>query len=187
MDAAAQKAYEQEIRRFEVALRELKVKYDQFLAGGLDREPIELRHEVESIIRRVSQAPPGKYAQRFHFNALVGRFNCFAERWGKAVRVHEEGDHRSANVAERLGLRERLLTRCVLSDPQRADQDLRRLHARFVEARARQGKGPVPFDRFARGIAAQARMLQARHECGPIEVRLVETGDEVQIRARPGR
>ena len=65
------------------------------------------------------------------------------------------------------------------------DGKLRRLHELFVSARARQGKGPVSFKKFARGIEAQASRLRAKHECGQIEVRLVESDYGVQIRARP--
>lgn len=187
MRAISQKSYEEDIHRLDVALRELKVKYDQFFAGALDRQPFEVRAEVERIINRISKQPPGKLALRFHFNALVSRFNSFSELWGKTLRTMEEGDHRSAAFTDRFDLRERLLTRCLVGDPDRNQEELRRMHARFVAARERHGKRGVPFEKFARGIAAQTAKLRAKHECDQIEVRLVESGDEVQIRARPDR
>lgn len=187
MRAISQKAYEEDIHRLDVALRELKVKYDQFFAGALDRQPFEVRAEVERIINRINKQPPGKLALRFRFNALVSRFNSFSELWGKTLRTMEEGDHRSAAFTDRFDLRERLLTRCLVGDSDRNQEELRRMHARFVEARERHGKRGVPFEKFARGIAAQTAKLRAKHECDQIEVRLVESGDEVQIRARPDR
>lgn len=185
--AMSQKGYEEEIRRLDVALRELKVKYDQFFAGALDRQPFELRKQVDRIIDRIGKQPPGKYALRFHFNSLVSRYNSFSELWGKTLRSMEEGDHRAPTVSERFGLKERLITRCLVSDAERNRDDLRRVHRRFVEARERQGRRGVSFDKFLRGIASQAERLRARHECGQIEVRLVESDDEVQVRARPIR
>ena len=187
MSAMPQKVYEESLQRLDVALRELKIKYDQFFAGALERPPIELRAEVERIIRRVAKEPPGKFALRYHFNALVSRFNTFSELWGKTLRTMEEGDHRAVSVAERFGIKERLVTRCLVTDVDTDRAELQRLHRRFGEARERRGKRQIPFEKFARGIAAQTRTLRAKHDCGQIEVRLVENDGEIQIRARPGR
>ncbi len=44
------KKYEEDLHRLDVALRELKIKYDQFFARGLDRQPVELRQEVERML-----------------------------------------------------------------------------------------------------------------------------------------
>jgi len=181
------KAYEDDIRRLEVLLRELKVKYDQFFAGALDRQPLELRMQADRIVQRITKEPPSKYAVRFHFNALVSRYNSFSELWGKTVRTMEEGEHRSLSMAERFGLKQHLITRASIGDPDACREELQRLHRRFVEARERHGKRPVSYERFARGIAAQRRRLRSEHECDQIEVRLVESGDDIQVRARPGR
>jgi hypothetical protein len=181
------KAYEDDIRRLDVLLRELKVKYDQFFAGALDREPLELRKQADRIVQQLSREPPGKYALRFHFNALVSRYQSFSELWGKTVRSMEEGDHRTASTSERFGLRQQLITRAAIGDPDHCGDEMRRLHRRFVEARERHGQRAVPYEKFARGIAAQSRRLRAEHGCDQIEVRLVESGDEIQIRARPDR
>jgi hypothetical protein len=178
---------EQELHRIDVSLRELKVKYDQFFAGALEREPLELRQQVERTLQRIAKDPPAKYAMRFHFNALVSRFSSFAELWNKTLRSREEGRQRSPSATERLGLKQRLIMRCTIQDPGASETELRKMHARYQEARERQGQRHVPFERFVRGIAAECRRLRADHDCGPIEVRLVEQGDQVQIRARPGR
>ena len=82
--------------------------------------------------------------------------------------------------------RERLLTRCLVGDSDSNDQNMRRLHRRYVEARERHGQRGVPFEKFVRGISAQAQRLRDKHECAQIEVRLIERADKVEIRARPG-
>ena len=186
MQTAAERSFEEDMTRLEVSLRELKVKYDQFFGGGLNVEPLVLRYQVEKLVRRMTDRPPRKYALRFHFNALVGRYNSYIELWGRMVRGREQGERRSESARERLGLKNRLLGRCRIVGPGQDAGQLRRLHELFVSARARQGKGPVSFKKFARGIEAQASRLRAKHECGQIEVRLVESDDGVQIRARPG-
>jgi len=187
VQAIPEKSYEEDLHRLELLMRQLKVKYDQFFAGAMDRQPFELRAQAEQIIKRITRQPPGKFATRFHFNALVSRYNSFSELWNKTLRSKEEGDQRSAAFTDRFDIRERLLTRCLVSDPDRNREELRRVHTRFAEARARAGKAEIPFDRFSRNIASQTKMLRAKHGCASIEVRLVENDRGVQIKARPGR
>ncbi len=186
MAAIPSKEYDDSIRKLEVGLRQLKVLYDQFFVGALDREPLHLRGELEKIMDRLSRNPPDKLVMRFRYNAVLGRFNCYAELWNKTLRNREEGGRRSTSVADRWGIKERLLTRCLVDHGEGDDQDLRRLHRRYVEARERHGQREVPFEKFARGIRLQARRLRDEHECAQIEVRLIERGEEVEIRARPG-
>jgi len=178
--------YDESIQKLEVGLRQLKVLYDQFFAGALDREPLEVRRGLEKIISRMNASPPDKLVMRFRYNAVLGRFNCYAERWNKMLRNNEEGGRRSASVADRLGIKERLLTRCLVGENDSNDQNIRRLHRRYVESRERHGQPGVAFEKFARGVAAQAQQLRDMHGCAQIEVRLIERGDKVEIRARPG-
>lgn len=180
------KEFDESIHKLEVGLRQLKVLYDQFFAGALDREPLHLRGELEKIMDRMNRNPPDKLVTRFRYNAVLGRFNCYAELWNKTLRNHEQGGRRSASFADRCGIKERLLTRCLVGHGDSDDQSLRRLHRRFVEARERRGQRGIPFEKFARGIGSQARRLRDQHECAQIEVRLIERGEEVEIRARPG-
>lgn len=178
--------YDDSIRKLEVGIRQLKVLYDQFFVGALDREPIHLRGELEKIIDRLSKSPPDKLVLRFRYNAVLGRFNCYAELWNKTLRNHEEGARRSPPPAERRGITERLVTRCLVDHGASDGQNLRRLHRRYVETRERHGQLGVPFEKFARGISLQARRLRDEHGCAQIEVRIIERGEKVEIRARPG-
>jgi len=178
---------EADLNQLEVGIRQLKVQYDMFFAGGLKTQPLELRRRVEKIIRHYAREPVGRYCDRFRYNGLVARFNSFAERWGKAVRSMEEGDHRNQGTAERLGIREHLLTRCVVQDSKEDDENLRRLHTRYVEASREHGKRGVSYQNFLRGVASQTRKLREQPGCGQIELRLVVRNDRVQLKARPGR
>jgi hypothetical protein len=55
-----------ELDRLQVGLRQLKVQYDMFFAGSLPRQPVELRSELDRIVKRLSGTPIRKYSQRFH-------------------------------------------------------------------------------------------------------------------------
>jgi hypothetical protein len=178
---------EVELARLESALRQLKIQYDMFLAGGLAREPFELRSEVEQLIRHYSHNPMRKYAQRFHFNALMSRFNSMCELWNKSVRSLEEGERRHATTTEP-AVRERLVTRCRVGDAPDL-VSMRRLHSRFVEARRRAGieSGAPSFETFMRGVEGQVQRLRRQAKCDQIELRLIVKDDKVLLKARPGR
>jgi hypothetical protein len=169
-------------------LRQLKVQYDMFFAGALPRQPVELRAEVDRLIARYTKRPMGKYAHRFHFTALVGRYNSFCELWNRGLRSVEEGDRRVPGAAERSAPKERLVARCLIGDPGREETELRRLHSRYVEAGRRAGRtGGLPFERFARTVASQTDRLRKETGCAQIELRLVVRDDKVELKARPGR
>lgn len=180
---------EADLQRIEVGIRQLKVQYDMFFAGSRKTQPLEMRTQVERIIKRYLNAPIRKYANRFHFNALVSRFNSMSELWGKTIRSMEEGDRRPHGVQEKFHFRERLVARCRISDPRQDDQTMQGLYKRFREAHRRVGRaeGSVTYDKFVRGISAQTRNLQKSSGCGEIELRLIICDDKVQLKARPGK
>jgi len=178
-------AIETALVRLETSIRQLKVQYDMFFNGALPRQPYELRARVEGIIKQYTNAPIRKYAHRFHFNALVGRYNSFSELWGKTLRTLEEGER---TQPERLN-GEKLLDRCRIHNPIEEQERLRGIHARYLEARAKWEKrgGKLPFDVFVKGIAAQAERLRQKSACDEIELRLVISERKVHLKARPGR
>ncbi|MDX1389877.1 MAG: MXAN_5187 C-terminal domain-containing protein [Acidobacteriota bacterium] len=175
------------LARLDDSIRRLKTQYDMFFNGALPREPIELRTDVERMIKRYANAPLRKYAHRYHLNALVGRFNSFSELWGKTLRSLEEGAR--ATPQSRATAHEKVLGRCRLHDPLHEQERLRELHARYLEARSKYaGKnGNLPFETFVRGVATQAERVRAKSGCDEIELRLVLSERKVHLRARPGR
>ena len=185
---ASQAQIDADLARLESMIRELKIQYDMFFAGSRKLPPRERHAQVEKFIRRYLNAPMPRYANRFHFNALVSRFNSHSELWVKTVRKHEEGD-RGGRAADVHGFREKLVARCKTSDPNSDESAMRGLYKRFQEAQrtvGREGR-TVSFDRFVKGISAQTSRLQENAGCGEIELRLVICDDKVQLRARSGK
>jgi len=179
---------DEDLHRLEVGIRQLKVQYDMFFSGGAKRAPVELRWQVEKIVKRYSEKPIRNYAQRFHFNALVGRYNSFTERWGKMLRSLEEGGQRHTDTLSRFAIRERLLTRARFGDPDLALDDLRRLHGRYVEALERESARKIPsFDAFLQSVRSRTRRLREQGKCAEIELRVVVRDDHVQLKARTRR
>lgn len=175
--------------RLETGIRQLKVNYDMFFAGSVPRQPFELRRQIEQIIRRHSVTPIRKYAARFHFNALVSRYNSMSELWAKTIRSLEEGDRPAPAVADRAGPDEQLVARCTVADPDQDRSDLKLLHARLLEARKKSGEAAtnITFENFLRSISAQAARLREKTGCDKVELRVIVRDRKVAVRARPGR
>jgi hypothetical protein len=179
---------EGDLHRLEVGIRQLKVQYDMFFAGAIKREPIELRGQIDRIIKRHANSPIQKYAQRFHLNTVISRFNSLSELWGKTIRSREEGDRPAPAMTDRDGPREQLVARCRFQDATTNQVDLQRLYTRFVETRRRldAGKRVVSFEKFALGVSNQSQRLQKQSGCAEIELRVVVTDHKVLVKARPG-
>jgi hypothetical protein len=181
--------FDADLARLENGLRQLKIQYDMFFAGSIPKEPLELRIEIEKLIRRHTATPIRKYAPRFHFNALVSRFNSQSELWAKKVRSLEEGDRPAPAVAERAGSGENVVSRCTVKDPAKERDVLRLLHGRLLEARkkAGDGGGKLSFESFVRTVSAQADKLREKAGCDKVELRVIISDRKVLVKARPGR
>jgi hypothetical protein len=179
---------EADILRLENGIRQLKIQYDMFFAGAVPKQPFELRGEVERIIKRYSHAPIRKYAVRFHFNALVSRFNSLSELWAKTIRTLEEGERPAPAVADRAGNGEQILARLTVKDPLGERQHLKSLHARLLDARKKAGEGgKLSFESFVRSVNAQTGRLREKTGCEKVELRVIVHDRKVVVKARPGR
>lgn len=180
---------EAELGRLESGIRLLKIQYDMFFAGSIPKQPLELRNELERIIRRHSATPIRRYASRFHFNALVSRFNSLSELWSKTIRGLEEGERPAPAVAGRAGGSEQIVARCTVTDPAAERDLLKLLHARLLDARKKAGEatGKVPFEKFVLSISAQAQKMREKTGCANVDVRVIVVDRKVMVKARPGR
>jgi len=185
------KAFAADIARLDAGIRQLKIQYDMFFNGAIKLPPRELHAEVEKTVKRYLNASIPQYAQRFHFQSLVSRFNSLSELWARNMRSQEEG-YRVTPARLRPGASEPaedLLARCRVRDPSGDDGAMRELYQRFVAARQERGvsKKAPSFDKFVRGVAGHAERLRKSAGCDEIELRLVVEDDKVQLKARPGR
>jgi hypothetical protein len=181
---------EADIERLEAGLRQLKIQYDMFFAGAIPRQPLELRSELERLIKRYTNAPLRKYAHRFHFSSLAARYNSLSELWSKTLKGTEEGARPVPSLLDRPATEtERLLARCRIHDVIGEQESLKLLHARFLEARRKAGCDgrSVGFESFLRGVSAQAERLRESSGCSDVELRLVLHEGKVLLKARPGR
>lgn len=189
MQDVAPTEFDDDLARLEQGIRQLKIQYDMFFAGSIPKEPFALRGEIEKLIRRHTQTPIRKLAPRFHFNALVSRFNSQSELWVKKLRALEEGDRPAPAVADRAGAAENIVSRCTVKDPESEREVLKLLHGALLDARkkAGEGAGKLSFESFVRTVSAQAVKLREKAGCDKVELRVIISDRKVLVKARPGR
>ena len=177
---------EDDLRRIEQGIREVKIAYDRFFNGALQREPLRDKFALAKLIKKYHEVPMRSYGQRFKFNALVARYNVMNELWGKSVRQMEEGDRR-ANAPQK-EVDPDLVSKCRVADPSRQSDSLRGIYQEFCAQRKRLGQNGAPtFETFVQGISSQATKLRGQSGCDEIEVRLSIKDRKVQLSAKPGR
>lgn len=186
---------ESDIERLDQGIRLLKVQYDQYFAGSLPKQPLELRGEIEKIIRRYANTPISKLEQRFHFNSLVSRFNTFSELWSKHLRAKEEGrplpgvpllppdaEPEAPPPPARAVLVQRVL-RGDAPDP----AAVRDLYESYLEARRQRGEpvAAMSFAHFSRQVLQKAEAVRNRTDCDAVRLRLAVDGDRLTLKAVP--
>lgn len=81
---------DQQISRLEDGIRRLKIEFDIYFSGGMKRPPLESRARLESNLKRIADDRTLSYAQRYHFNAIVSRFNAYRELWRRLLKQKGE-------------------------------------------------------------------------------------------------
>jgi len=194
---------EEDIGRLEQGLRLLKVQYDQYFAGALPKQPLELRTEIERIIRQYATSEIPSLQQRFHLSTLVSRFNTFSELWAKHLRAKEEGRPIPGTVVPALRaaiqqasaepdpseVRPAILAQRVLQGEDPDSLVVRDLYDDYVEARRGRPEvsGSVSFAQFSRQVIQKAAAVKNRTACDAVRLRLAVEGDRLTLTAIPVR
>lgn len=81
---------DQQIARMEDDIRKLKIDFDIYFNGAAKRPPLEARARIEAALKRIADDRNLTYAQRYHFNTLMARFNSYRELWRRILKKKGE-------------------------------------------------------------------------------------------------
>jgi hypothetical protein len=81
---------DRQILRLEDDIRRLKIEFDIYFNGAAKRPPLEMRARLEANLKRLSDDRNLTYAQRYHFNSLISRFNSYRELWRRNLKKKGE-------------------------------------------------------------------------------------------------
>ena len=179
-----------DLEKLESQIRLLKINYDMFFSGALPKQPYELKKEVDTMIKKYAYSPTMNYAQRFHFNSLVSRYNAFTELWSKTLRELEEKGKSPLliQMVERPGSfkDEATVFASALLTESLDVEKIRALHSKYIEARNSNGEKDVKmsFDNFAKQITKQAMMMREKTKCNTIEIKILMKDKKVVLIAK---
>ena len=81
---------DRQILKVEEDIRKLKIDFDIYFNGAIKRPPLESRARIESNLKRIADDRNLTFAQRYHFNTLVSRFNSYRELWRRGLKKRGE-------------------------------------------------------------------------------------------------
>ena len=189
-------ALQDDLDRVEVMLRQLQVKWDLFFNGAEKKPPSELQTQVDSLLKRNSNAEIRNNGDRFRFQGLTARYTTFNELWQKRLRAREEGRLYGMHglKAEKmvpagpplnLSFKPETPQEFRVTDPSRDVAAVRALYEKFVEERRRTGETQTPaFDSFQALIAKQAQKIQQEKGAQAVDFRLETKDGKVSLKAK---
>ncbi len=163
-----------DIEELHSQIMRLKRHYEQFFSHNLDREPIELRKEVEQKILRYTARPTNNTALQFRLNTVVATFNSYRQYWDRMVRAIEEG---------RLRKRAETSTPPARKSTAAPPDPLEPLYRQYISLRRRhQGiEQDISFDRFKQTITEEAERLKSSLSTPELKPKVVLKDGKVRI------
>jgi hypothetical protein len=184
---------EEDLMLLDARLKQLRLEYEQYFAGGRKREPQLLRGEVQKIISYYANVPIRNTGHRFKFNNLRARFFSFRRHWDDTLRKIEDGRYDKHQFQAELHDRERgLAAGAAGAAPPQApgrDGELDRLFRAWVDAREATGQGSAGLspERLAEQLAQQAAALRERFGVAEVRFRVVVEDGRAKLKASPVR
>ena len=82
---------DEDLGQLEKDIRQLKIEYEQYFAGGRKRPPTEIEWRVELLVKRYGERNSQmNYGQRFRFNGLTQTYAKYREMFRKRLKQKEE-------------------------------------------------------------------------------------------------
>ena len=194
---------EEELNQLEKDIRQLRIEYDSYFAGGRPRAPSDIEWRVSGLIKKYASGKMS-FAQRFRYDGLVQKYAKFSELWRQRTRQKEEGlsPYLAAGVAAREAARlerspaeaaqaprreapARKDYRMDFNDPMREPEKVQELYRTLVEARQKAGeKADVNFEQFHRFVREKTDQLKKQMGCQQVEYTVSVEGGQVKLKAK---
>jgi hypothetical protein len=187
---------EEELNRLEVLIRQLKQQYDIFFSGAAPRQPFETRKEVDLLVKELGGTAMQRFADRYRYNSLAGKFQTYCELWSKNLRMREEGVRGGTRLqapppapakprAEAEA--EAVVFRSRFKDPTAEDDNFKTFYDRYIEARRSLGNQDkvVPYSAFLKQIAQKTEAIKTKSGCGSVAYTIVVKEGAVTLKAAP--
>ncbi|MFQ5777240.1 MAG: MXAN_5187 C-terminal domain-containing protein [Terriglobia bacterium] len=192
---------DEQINQLEKDLRQLKIEYDAYFAGGRKRAPGEIEWRVQAQIKRLAETGGKlKYAQRFRYNNLAARYAKFSELWRQRSRRVEAGrsafgyskaarelEQQRLAEAEREHERQAHLepARITLANPLKQSEQVQALYRKMMDAKSELGQNAdLNFEQFHKFVRKKTEQLKKQMRCQQVEYTVSVEGGRVNLKAK---
>lgn len=192
---------DERLNQLESDIRQLKIEYDSYFAGGRKRPPSDTEWRVQSQIKKLAEMGRQlKYAQRFRYNNLASRYAKYGEMWrqrrqkvevGRSAygysKVARELEQQRLAEAERVHESGALLkaTRVAVSDPRKESEQVQSLYRKMMDAKGHLGQKPdLNFEQFHKFVRKKTDQLKKQMGCKQVEYTVSVEGGRVNLKAK---
>lgn len=172
--------------RLEEDIRRLKIEYDVFFGGGAKRAPFDTKNRVESVIKRLADERSLTFAQRYHYNSLVARFNSFKELWRRTIKGREEGRDFAAPARRDAAKNERQSFKIVCSNVAEESASIEKLYQALISAKTECGESvdALSLADFRQKLTRQTDDFKRANNCQKVSFEVAAENGRVAFRAR---
>jgi hypothetical protein len=177
-------SFESDMKELDEGIRALKIEYNRYFTGALERPPYDLQTNLENIVRRHASPVHGRRtAEQFRYNSLVSQFRVLLELWNRNVRNIEEGrpsvlqkrdDEAPTRGADpERGEREVYRGAVSADDPDTEHHTMQELYQSYMQVTDGNGKRNVSYESFHNQIHNRLESYQARTGTRKVVLRIV--------------
>lgn len=203
MERLGAKDAERELDRFEQAIKDLRVKYDQYFFGLERKPPSTERERVNKWILKILNLYLPNTQLRFKRDMLVARFNTYANMWDRILGQIETGTYKPDvfKADMRIGKVDARAVAAKKPDVSSAEEKIeraapkpaapeipehQRLYKEYVDARKKLGlPTSVTLAGFKDMLKKQVDQIQKNYGYSDIELRVTIEDDKVKIKGSP--
>jgi hypothetical protein len=182
--------YDEDLTNFEEWLRRLKIEYLIFFNGNRKKPPDDLRIRLERLVKKLSESSDMSASQRFRFNTLITRFYVYRDLWRRTMLSKEMGEEIKSTVrsnpdtAPLTAKSPATVIKITISDPKAEEQKIQQLYNELIRIKGNETKeSPLPYQQFAKYIAAQTRSIRERHNCSAVAFAIALEEDAIRFTA----
>ena len=193
---------EEDLSQLDKDIRQIKIEYEVYLAGGRKRPPTDIEWRIDQMIKRYSERGQLNGAQNFRFQGMIQTYVKYREMFRKRAKQREEGAvarHFGAAAREVEADRMKRLedskqtstvaARVALgahTDPAREAMKTRKLFEAFRDSKERAGENTskLTLDDFRDFLARKSKELRGANTESSVEFVVATENGKVKLKAR---
>lgn len=168
----------EDIQQLDHQLNELITRYEHYFSGLEKREPLQLRKEIETTIRRSIGSPIHNTMHNHRFTTVVARFNTYLERWNRILRLMDEGKYTRGASGHKHSAPE-------VSRLPSDTADIDRIYRELSSARQSCNLPPISREALVATLNKQKPALTSRLGTNEITIRVVIEDGKPKLKAAP--